>query len=75
MAQQYKDPASSLMWLWLLLRHGFDLSPVNFHMSWMWQKKLKKNKGIQINPHTYRQMIVVMGVKTTEWEKDRLRLY
>ena len=32
MAQWVKDPALSLLWLWLELWRGFDPWPRNFHM-------------------------------------------
>ena len=38
-AQWVKDPALSLQWLWLLLWHGFDPWPRNFHMPWAQPKK------------------------------------
>ena len=33
-----------------------------------------KNEGTRMNSHRYDQMIFDMGVKTTQWEKDNLRL-
>ena len=44
MAQWVRDLALSLLWLGLLLWHGFDPWPGNFHMLCMWQKKKKKKK-------------------------------
>ena len=34
----------SLQWLGLLLWHGFDPWPKNFHMPWLWPKKKKKEE-------------------------------
>ena len=33
-----------------------------------------KNEGTRINSHRYGQMIFDMDVKTTQWEKDNIRL-
>ena len=41
MAQQVKDPALSLQWLWSLLWHGFCPWPGNFHMPCIWPEKEK----------------------------------
>ena len=41
-ALQVKDLALSLLWLRLLLWHGFDPWPRNFHMPWVLPKKKKK---------------------------------
>ena len=38
MALQFKDEASSLQWLRLLLWYGFDPWPRNFHMSTKWAR-------------------------------------
>ena len=40
-AQQVKDSVLSLQWLRLLLWHGFDPWPGNFHVPWVWPKKKK----------------------------------
>ena len=37
-AQRVKDPVLSLQQLGLLLWHGFDPWPQNFHMLWAWPK-------------------------------------
>ena len=42
MAQQVKDPASSLLGIESLLWRGFDPWPRNLHMLQMWPKKKKK---------------------------------
>ena len=39
MTQQVKDPALSLLWLWLPLCHGFSFQLKNFCMPWTWPKK------------------------------------
>ena len=39
-AQLVKEPVLSLQWLELLLWHGFDPCPRNFHMPEAWQKKV-----------------------------------
>ena len=44
MAQRVKDLVLSLLWLWLLLCHGFNLWPGNFGMPWDRQKKKKVSK-------------------------------
>ena len=44
-AQWVKDPALSLQWLRLLLRHGFSPWPGNIHMLWVWPKK--KNPAVE----------------------------
>ena len=49
MAQQVKDPALSLLWLWLQLWRWFDPWPGNFHMPQGWQKKKKKKKKSRIS--------------------------
>ena len=48
-AQQVKDPALSLLWLWLLLWCEFDSWPRNFCMMWAGPKEKKKNGMIKIN--------------------------
>ena len=42
MVQQVKDLALSLLWLGLLLWHGFDPWPRSFYMLKAWPKKKKK---------------------------------
>ena len=42
MAQQVKNLALSLQWLWLLLWHRFNPWPRNFLLLQMWPKKNKK---------------------------------
>ena len=47
-AQQVKDPALSLLWLWLW--HRFDPWPGNFLMPQVWpgkKKRINPTKGIQ----------------------------
>ena len=39
-AQWVKDPALSLLWLWLLLWQGFDPWPQNVHM--LWEQPIKE---------------------------------
>ena len=43
-AQQAKDPALSLLWLWLQLGHRFDPWPRNFHMPQVQQKKKRERE-------------------------------
>ena len=43
MVQAGKDPALTLQQLRLLLWHGFDLWPRNFHMPWVWPKNMARN--------------------------------
>ena len=47
MAQLVNDPASSLLWLWLLLCCGFNPWPGNFCMPWA-RPKNKNNNNIKI---------------------------
>ena len=48
-AQWVKDPALSLLCpALLLLWHGFDLWPRNFHMPQAWPKKKKKNSYVEV---------------------------
>ena len=48
MAQWVKDPTLSKQWLRLLLWHGLDLHPGNFHIPWVWSKR-KKNWKLDIS--------------------------
>ena len=43
MAQGIKDLALLLLW------HGFNLWPGNFHMPWVWPKKKKKERKKKLN--------------------------
>ena len=44
--QQVKDPALSLLWLWLSQWQGFDLWPGSFRMLCTWLKKKEKKTSI-----------------------------
>ena len=45
MAQQVKDPAVSLLWIWFLLRQRFYPWPKNIGMPQAWPKKEKGKTG------------------------------
>ena len=48
MSQGVKDLALSLLWLWLLLWHGFDPWPGNFCMLWTWPRTKKTQNKTQL---------------------------
>ena len=56
LAQWVKDPALSLQWLRLLLWHGFDPWPRNFHVPC-------RGRGQEINKCRVRVPLVAQGVK------------
>ena len=64
-AQQVKDPALLLLWLWLQL--GFDPWPGNFYMLWAQPKKPKiqnKQKKHDLSLTKKEEMIKRKGAST-----------
>ena len=51
MAQQVGDPVFSLLWLRMLLWHGFAPWPGNFHMMQVWPKNFLKINIVRIYQH------------------------
>ena len=56
-----------MLWFRLLMWHGFDSRPGNFHMLWV-QPKKKKKKGKKI------LIIWVRLIQSTEWSKTEVSL-
>ena len=48
MVQWVKDPALSLLWLWLQLWRGFNSWPGNFRILQVWPKTFRKEKKLKI---------------------------
>ena len=69
MAQQVKDPALSLLWLWLHLWLGVDPWPGNFHMLRMKPKK-KKKKKLWEKCKQYREQLSILSQITLFGKKN-----
>ena len=63
-AQWVKDLVLSLMQLWSLLWHRFDLWPRNFHMPWAWPKEKKSE-----DPKTW----LALSIYARGWTKRQLQ--
>ena len=64
-AQQVKDLALLLLWLWLLLWCRFDPWPGNLCMLWVWPKKKIKNRTTICDP-----AIPFLGIYPKKGKKD-----
>ena len=62
MAQGVKDPAQSVLWLWLLLCRRFNPWPRNFPMPWAPRKNKERTRNKLVRQNGTRRAFKTEGV-------------